>query len=104
MRFFKTGLRLLIDKSESKSKSFENAPMGGGWRRFEYISNKSFSSEYLVGSINSNTKYSGIGTFVNVLLSRWGFFGIVIVPFFIMFMIELFAIYTEVKYGKKKNN
>ena len=32
------------------------------------VANKSFSSEYLVGSINSNTKYSGIGTFVNVLL------------------------------------
>ena len=68
------------------------------------VANKSFSSEYLVGKLNGSKKYSSVGSFLNVLLSRWGFFGIIIVPFFIMFMIEIFAIYSEVKYGKKKNN
>ncbi len=68
------------------------------------IGKKSFSSQYLVGKKDDGTKYSGIGSILSVLLSKWGFFGIIIVPFFIMFMIELFAIYTEVKYGKKKNN
>ena len=68
------------------------------------VANKSFSSEFLVGSVNESTTYHTIGSFVNVLLSRWGFFVIIIIPFFIMFMIELFAIYSEIKYGKKKNN
>lgn len=68
------------------------------------IPGKSFSSEYLVGKADGSTRYSSVGSILNVLLSRWGFFAIIIVPFFIMFMIELFAIYTEIKYGKKKNN
>ena len=68
------------------------------------VANKSFSSEFLVGKKDGSTKYATIGSILNVLLSKWGFFLIIIVPFFILFMIELFAIYTEVKYGKKKNN
>ena len=68
------------------------------------VANKSFSSEYLVGKKDDATKYSTVGSILEVLLSKWGFFGIIIVPFFIMFMIELFAIYTEIKFGKKKNN
>ena len=68
------------------------------------IANKSFSSEFLVGRKEDSTKYSGIGSILNVLLSKWGFFLIIIVPFFIMFIIEIFSIYTEIKYGKKKNN
>ena len=68
------------------------------------VANKSFSSEYLVGKIDDGVKYSGIGSILNVLLSKWGFFLIIIVPFFIMFVIELFAMYIELRYGKKKNN
>ena len=68
------------------------------------VASKSFSSEFLVGKLNDSTKYPTLGSILNVLISKWGFFLIIIVPFFIMFMIELFAIYTEIKYGKKKNN
>ena len=68
------------------------------------IANKSFSSEFLVGKKDDSTKYAGLGSILSVLLSRWGFFAIIIIPFFILFMIELFAIYSEIKYGKKKNN
>ena len=68
------------------------------------VAGKSFSSEYLVGKLDGSKKYSTIGSILNLLISKWGFFLIIIVPFFIIFMIELFAIYTEIKYGKKKNN
>ena len=68
------------------------------------IPGKSFSSQYLVGRASDGVKYAKVGSVLNVLLSRWGFFVIIIVPFFVMFMIELFAIYTEIKYGKKNNN
>jgi hypothetical protein len=68
------------------------------------IGSKKFSSEYLVGKLNDSKKYGTIGSILNVLISKWGFFLIVIVPFFVIFMIELFAIYTEIKYGKKKKN
>lgn len=68
------------------------------------VPGKSFSSEFLVGKVDGSTKYKTIGGILNLILSRWGFFLIIIVPFFVMFMIELFAIYTELKYGSKKNN
>ena len=65
------------------------------------VAGKAFSSEFLIGDANGSTRYANIGSFVNTLLSRWGFFGIIIVPFFIMFVVELLAIYAEIKYGKK---
>ena len=68
------------------------------------VPGKSFSSEYLVGKVADSTRYKTVGGILNVLLSRWGFFLIIILPFFIMFMVEIFAIYTELKYGSKKNN
>lgn len=67
-------------------------------------SGKTFSSEFLAGRVVDATRYKGIGSLFDLLLSKWGFFLIIIVPFFVMFMIELFAIYTELKYGIKKNN
>lgn len=68
------------------------------------VHGKSFSSEYLVGKAADSKRYKTVGGILNVLLSRWGFFLTIIVPFFVMFMIEIFAIYTELKYGNKKNN
>jgi len=68
------------------------------------VPGKSFSSEFLVGKVDDATRYKTVGGILDVLLSRWGFFLIIIVPFFVMFMIEIFAIYTEIKYGSKKND
>ena len=68
-----------------------------------FVGTKGFSSEYLVGKANDTVRYPTIGSILNVLLSKWGFFLIIIVPFFIMFMILLFEIYTEIRFGKKKN-
>ena len=69
-----------------------------------HITGKSFSSEYLVGTANTSTRYKTIGGILDILLSKWGFFLIIIVPFFIMFMVVLFRIYTEIKFGKKNDN
>ena len=68
------------------------------------VSGKSFSSEFLAGRVVDSTRYKTVGGILNVLLSKWGFFLIIIVPFFVMFMIEIFAIYTELKYGTKKTS
>lgn len=68
------------------------------------VPGKSFSSEFLAGKVDGAAKYKTVGGILDILLSRWGFFLIIIVPFFVMFMIEIFAIYTELKYGSKKNN
>ena len=67
-----------------------------------HVNGTSFSSEFLVGKVSGSVKYSFIGSVLSLLTSKWGFFFIIILPFFILFMIELFAIYTELKYGSKK--
>ena len=63
-----------------------------------------FSSEFLVGKVDDSTRYSGVGKILGILTSKWGFFFIIIIPFFIIFMFELFAIYYELRYGTKKSN
>ncbi len=65
------------------------------------VGGKSFSSEFLAGRVVDSTRYKTIGGLFNIVMSKWGFFLIIIVPFFIMFMIEIFAIYTELRYGSK---
>lgn len=67
-----------------------------------HVSGTSFSSDYLVGKVSDCIRYPFIGTILNILISKWGFFFVIIIPFFIMFMMELFAIYAELKYGSKK--
>jgi len=67
-----------------------------------HVKGFSFSSELLVGKVADSIKYPVIGTILGILTSKWGFFFLVIIPFFIMFMIELFAIYFEIRYGSKK--
>jgi len=67
-----------------------------------HVNGFDFSSEFLIGKVADSVKYPVIGSILGVLTSKWGFFFLIIIPFFIMFMIELFAIYTEIKYGNKK--
>ncbi len=68
-----------------------------------HVTGTSFSSEFLIGKVSGSVRYPFVGKLLSVLTSKWGFFFIIIIPFFILFMIELFAIYTEIKYGNKKN-
>ena len=43
--------------------------------------------------------YSGIGSFLSVVESQWGFLFIVLVPCFLIFIYELYALIIEIKYG-----
>ena len=69
-----------------------------------HVAGKSFSSDYLVGTANSSTRYHVVGGILDLILSKWGFFFSIIVPFFIMFMVVLFKIYIEIKFGMKNDN
>ena len=69
-----------------------------------YVTGKSFSSEYVVGKVDGSKTYHTVGSILNIILSKWGFFLIIIVAFFISFMVVLFEIYAEVKYGNRKKN
>ena len=69
-----------------------------------HVAGKSFSSDYLVGTVNGSSRYRVVGGILDKILSKWGFFFSIIVPFFIMFMIVVFKIYIEIKFGMKNDN
>ena len=49
----------------------------------------------------STKVYNNIGTYLGILQSRWGFLFIVLVPCFLIFIYELYALIVEIKYGKE---
>ena len=68
-----------------------------------HVKGTSFSSAYLVGKVDGSAKYPVLGSILNIFTSKWGFLFLVILPFFVLFMTEIVAIYDELKHGKKKN-
>ena len=56
-----------------------------------------YSLKYLIG--RPTKVYNGIGTVLNIIESQWGFLFIVLVPCFLIFIYELYALIVEIKYG-----
>ena len=53
--------------------------------------------------IGGSTKvYEGLGKYYSVVQSKWGFLFIVLVPSFLIFVYEIFALVIEIKYGKEE--
>ena len=71
---------------QDKAISFEN----GG----------TYSMTYVIGGVTKN--YQGLGTYYSVVQSKWGFLLIILVPSFLIFVYEIFALVIEIKYGKEE--
>ena len=61
-----------------------------------------YSVEFLAG-VPSGCK-KGIGSFLSVVESKWGFLFIVLVPCFLIFLYEIYALIIEIKYGGEEEN
>lgn len=46
--------------------------------------------------------YPGIGGFLSIIESKWGFLFLVLVPCFLIFMYEIYSLIIEIKYGKEE--
>ena len=46
--------------------------------------------------------YEGLGIFLSVVESQWGFLFIVLVPCFLIFIYEVYALIVEIKYGDEE--
>lgn len=65
-----------------------------------YENGASFSEEYIIGkAVNT---YSGIGKYLAIVESKWGFLFIVLVPGFIIFIYEIYALIVEIRYGEEE--
>lgn len=61
-----------------------------------------YASDYIVGK--SSKVYNNIGTYLSILESKWGFLFIVLVPSFLIFIYEIYALVVEIKYGKETSS
>lgn len=62
-----------------------------------YENGASFSEEYIIGKATDTI--GGIGKYLAIIESKWGFLFIVLVPGFIIFLYELYALIVEIRYG-----
>ena len=69
---------------------------------FTMDGNVEFSSEYVIGSSKNTKVYSGLGTLLAYLESRWIFLLVVVLPILFIFLYEIYAIIQEVKKQLKK--
>lgn len=66
-----------------------------------YENGDTYSEEYVAGkAIESHPK---IGSFLSIIESQWGFLFLVLVPIFLIFIYEVYALIIEIKYGADKD-
>jgi hypothetical protein len=61
-----------------------------------------FSSQYIIGKVDSSKIYHGLGSVLSFLESRWVFLLVVILPILLIFIYEIYAFILEVKNSLKK--
>lgn len=57
-----------------------------------------FDMEYVIGV--ADEVHHNIGTYLSIVQSTWGFLFIILVPSFLIFIYQLYALVVEIKYGK----
>ena len=59
-----------------------------------------YSMDFVVGK--STKIYNNIGKYLAIIESKWGFLFIVLVPCFLIFIYEVYALIIEIKYGAEE--
>ena len=65
-----------------------------------YENGSTFGMKFVLGS--PVKVYENVGKFLSVVESKWGFLFIVLVPCFLIFIYEIYALIVEIKYGKEE--
>lgn len=65
-----------------------------------FVNGASFSEEYIIGT--SIKVYENLGSVLALIESKWGFLFMILVPGFIIFIYEIYALVVEIKYGKEE--
>lgn len=61
-----------------------------------------YSMDFVIGE--SVKVYEKIGSYLSIIESKWGFLFIVLVPSFLIFIYEFYALIIELKYGKEEQS
>ncbi len=65
-----------------------------------YENGASFYEDYVIGKATKT--YHDLGSFLSIIESKWGFLFIVLVPGFMIFLYELYALIVEIRYGDEE--
>lgn len=57
-----------------------------------------YDMDFVIGK--TEKVYEKVGTYLAIIESKWVFFGIILVPSFIILIYEIYALIVEIKYGK----
>jgi len=57
------------------------------------------SSEYMIGSAETATQFSKVGTILSIIESRWGFLLLIVLPSLMAFLYEVIEVVKELKSG-----
>jgi hypothetical protein len=61
-----------------------------------------YEMQFVAGS--SSKVYNNIGTYLSIILSKWGFLFLILIPSFLIFVYEFYALIVEIKYGNEASN
>lgn len=64
------------------------------------INGEDYGMKFVAGT--ATEIHPKIGTYLSILLSQWGFFFIILIPIFFIFIYQLYALIIEIKYGKEE--
>lgn len=87
-------------KLEDKVAHVEIGTVGEVYPDEESISfenGDTYSKKFIAGK--PEKVYKGIGSALSVITSQWGFLFIVLLPCFLIFIYEIYALIIEIKYG-----
>lgn len=59
-----------------------------------------FAMEFVAGT--PYEIHNNIGTFLGIVESKWGFLFLILVPCFLIFVYEIYALIVEIKYGEEE--
>ena len=65
-----------------------------------YENGATYSMQYVIGAATKS--YENIGTYLSIIESKWGFLFLVLVPGFLIFIYEVYALIVEIKYGAEE--
>lgn len=69
-------------------------------KAISYENGSTFSIDYVIGK--TSKIYQGLGTLFSIFQSQWGFLFLILVPGFLIFIYEVYALIIEIKYGDEE--
>ena len=69
-------------------------------KEISFENGETYSTEFVIGK--TSKIYNDLGTYLSIITSKWGFLFMVLVPSFLIFIFQVYALNIEIKYGEEE--